>query len=300
MKKFLNAAVVSLLALTICPPLSAQNYDKEIKKLEFEVSGGLAPIHQHDIFYSRIYGISSFIDQYADFYQLTVETTGDEVKKIDKLIPLNLSLNYNFSPTWCLKIGFEYSSGKAFTARDHTVNWTDTAETHNYRYDYRLSSLMPYVGVESRFSSFGVYANIGFNITDFSFTQDFEYAEGANRVTTQDTYDVKGKAAAVTIGGKYMIKLGNKARLFLKIEYLYLKINSFAGEKKSSVETSTGPNLSESVEGTIYSYEINPYGSGWFEFWDLYAAEPENRELRNISKMGLDLSCIRVMIGFSF
>lgn len=262
------------------------------KKLEFEVSGGIALINEHDSFYDRISGTNSFIAQYAQYYLLTADLSGDEVNKLKTLKPLNLSLNYNISKNWYIKIGFEYSSGKTFTEQQNTVKWNGTTEKYHYTYDYRISSLLPYLGIETRFSSFGFYANVGFNITDFSFIQTLRYEEGGSLLLDEEeTYDTRGKSAAFIVGGKYMLKLGRRVKLLLKFEYLYLKINSFNGDKNNS---------SGIVEGTIYTYDMNPYGIDWFPFWDLHQSEPDDPSIRNVNTLGLDLSCLRIMIGFSF
>jgi hypothetical protein len=294
MKQTLTILFSILLVLNLAGNLFSQTGEQigGLKKLEFEVSGGIALIHEHDNFYNRISGTKEFIAQYAQYYDLTTALSGETVYKIKKLIPFNLSLNYNLSKIWRLKIGFEYSSGKALTEQQHTVKWAGVTETYDYSYDYRLSYLMPYLGVEGRFSSFGFYMNIGFNITDFSFTQALRYEEGGVLLLEEDeVYDVRGKAVAFVLGGKYMLKLGRKLKLLLKLEYLFLNINSFKGEKKVNGGTKVG---------TLYTFDLNPYAVGSFEYWDLYESEPDKPEIRNIGKLGLDLSCLRLMIGFSF
>lgn len=294
MKKIAMEVLVMLLALTLNFNLFSQINEKytDKKKFEFEVSGGIALIREHDNFYNRISGTNDLINQYAQYYKLTVDLSGDEVNKIKMFTPFNLSLNYKFSKSWYLKIGFEYSSGKTFTGQQYTINWNGTTETYDYDYDYRISSLMPFIGVGTRFFSLGLYANIGFNITDFSFSQSLRYKEGGVLLLEEDdTYDSREKSIAFILGGKYMIRLGQKVKLLLKLEYLYLNLNSFKGEKKNS---------SGIEEGTIYTYEINPYGIDWLPFWDLHESEPDDPAIRNVTKLGLDLSCLRLMIGFSF
>jgi len=272
--------------------LSRNSETDTAKKLEFEVSGGIALINEHDSLYHRISGTNNLIAQYAQYYQLSSDVSGDEVKKLKMLMPLNFSLNYNIKKNWYIKIGFEYSSGKTFNEQQNSVKWNGTTETYHYQYDYRVSSLLPYVGIETRFSSFGIYANVGFNITDFSFTQALRYEEnGSLLLDEEEIYDTKGKSAALILGGKYMLKLGRKVKLLLKLEYLYLKINSFNGEKNTAAGI---------VEGTIYTYDTNPYDIDWFPFWDLHQSEPDDPSIRNVNTLGLDLSCLRIMIGFSF
>lgn len=285
-----------LFTFLLQPALFPQDIEKDVekKKLEVEVSGGGAFIHAHDQFYNRVSGTYSLIDQYAQHYRQSAELSGDDLHKMKILMPLNLSLNYSFSRHWFLKIGFEYSSGKAFTAQQYTIDWDGKEETYDYDYSYRLSSLMPFIGIETRFSAFGIYAEVGYNITDFSFTQFLKYKEDDDMLLEEgDFYDTGGRAVAVILGGKYMIRCGRKAKLLLKMEYLYLKIDSFSGDKKNSSGTTTG---------TLYTYEQDPYSMGWLPYWDLFESEsdPGKMGFRNIKRLGLDLSCARLLIGFSF
>jgi hypothetical protein len=296
MKKESLIVFMMILTFLLQPALFPQDSDKDLekKKLEIEVSGGAAFIHAHEQFYNRVRGTYSLIDQYAHYYQNSASLSGDDLQQMKILMPLNLSLNYAFSRNWFLKIGFEYSSGKAFTAQQYTIDWNGKEETYDYDYSYRLSSLMPFIGVGYRFSSFGIYTVVGYNITDFSFTQVLKYEEDGDVLLEEgDFYDTGGRSLAVILGGKYMIRCGRKAKLLLKMEYLYLKIGSFTGNKT---------NGSGTTAGTLYSYEQNPYNMDWIPYWDLYGSEsePEKMGFRNIKRLGLDLSCARLLIGFSF
>lgn len=295
---FLVLLVFLNLNLSLFPQINEQEIEK--RKLEFEVSGGLSLIREHDELYSRISGNATLIDQYVQFYGLTSSSTAGEIGKIKTFIPLNLSLNYKFSRHWYLRVGFEYSSGKTSTDQGYQIGWNGIDEIHQYNYDYRLTSLMPFIGLGTRFSSFGIYANVGFNITDFTLTQNFQYTEGNNWIKVNETYNTRGKTVALTLGWKYMIKLAKKLKFLVKLEYLYLKIGSFSGEKDKSGSTSGGESFSESLEGTIYTYKINPYEAQSFEYWDLHPTPPNDPALQNIKELGIDLSCIRIMVGFSF
>jgi hypothetical protein len=56
----------------------------------------------------------------------------------------------------------------------------------------------------------------------------------------------------------------------------------------------------ELQDATFYRYEWNPFGLGWFDYWDAFETDPVQVDKRNIQKMGLNLSSVRFMIGVSF
>jgi len=274
--------------------------ESEKKKLEFEVSGGIALIPGHDEFYSRISGNAQLIEQYVKYYNLVSSSGSGELGKIKGVLPLNFSLNYRVSRGWYIKIGFEFTSGKAATDQDYQVEWAGGSEGYRYRYDYRLAYLMPFFGLEKRFSAFALYGLMGFNYTDFTLNQDFEYSAGDDWLKVSDTYDTRNRTFTAALGSKFMVKMGKKARLLLKAEYLYLKLASFAGEKRSAISNSAGESSTQSREGTIYAFDVNPYGLGTIPYWDLYATLPDEPGLQNVRKMGINLSCFRIMLGYSF
>jgi len=106
---------------------------------------------------------------------------------------------------------------------------------------------------------------------------------------------------SVIVGGKYMYKIGKKVRLLVKLEYLYSKIRELNGDKLSTGSNSSGESFSESIlDGILYNFEMNPYGTGWIKYWDMYKSLPNESWIRNPVKLNLDLSSIRLVIGFSF
>jgi len=280
-------------------PQYGQDEERE-RKLEFEVSGGLSFISKHDDFYSRIAGNEILVNQYSQYYGVTLVSESGEIGKIKYFIPLNLSLNYKLSRNTYLKIGFEFSSGKTTTTQRIRVQWDDTVESYSYDYDYRLASLMPYIGLETRFSSFGIYATVGYNFTDFTLNQYFEYTVGQQKLNVADEYDTRGKTIAFTLGGKYIINMGKKNHLLIKAEFLYLKVGSFTGDKVTNGSYSSGETFSETSEGTIYIYEIDPYEIEGFNYWELYQTIPDGTNPQGAKELSINLSSLRIMIGFSF
>ena len=81
-----------------------------------------------------------------------------------------------------------------------------------------------------------------------------------------------------------------------------LKVSTLEGSRAGSGSTPAGQIISETIEGTAYAFEWNPYGREGFDYWDLFegTGTDTNPEMRNFSKLELQLSSFRVMIGISF
>lgn len=198
-------------------------------------------------------------------------------------------------------MGFELSSKSISSEKSYHITPNGVEEEHKYDLENKVGYLMPFIGFETRISSFGFYANLGMNFATFSHTQNFNYSENNYSQEREDKFDVKGSGMGVIVGGKYMYKIGNKIKVLIKLEYIYSKIKSLNGDKFSTGSNSSGGNFSESVlDGTLYSFEMNPYETGWINYWDMYESLPDESWIRNPVKLNLDLSSIRLMIGFSF
>jgi hypothetical protein len=301
MKKIMILIAI-LLSLTL---LSADNTSKKYK-IEVEASAGIGILHSHDSLYQRTSGTDFLIAQYAQLTGANAQVSSIQSHEaIKRLIPVNIGVNFNVHSNWYLKMGVEFSSGNTSSDTTYLLPLYGLNENYIYDFEYKISNLMPYLGIETRFSNFGVFLNLGYNTTSFSHTYGLKYSEGDNyQHTLTESFDTKGNGLGVTIGGKYMVNLGARAKVFLKLEYLYLKIGSFSGDKSISGSNSLGETFSNSSDGTIYSYQTNPFGIGWYDFWDVYEDIPNmsatSFPIRNTEKLSLDLSCIRLMLGFSF
>jgi len=268
-------------------------------KLDFEVSLGFSKPEFKEIYY-RESGINKIINQYALFYNVTPSSSG-EFKEIKSMLPFNFTINYNLKRNLYLKMGFELSSKSILSEKSYHITPNGVEEAHKYNLKNKVGYLMPFVGFETRISSFGFYANLGINFANFSLTQDFNYSENNYMQEREDKFNVKGKGMSMIIGGKYMYKIGKKIRLLIKLEYFYSKIRELNGDKFSTGLNCSGESFSESIlDGTLYSFEMNPYETGWINYWDMYKSLPNESWIRNPVKLNLNLSSIRLMIGFSF
>ena len=274
-------------------------FSKMKNKLDFEVSLGFSKPELKEIYY-RDSGIDSIINQYALFYNVTPSSSG-EFGEIKSMLPFNFTINYNLKKNLYLKMGFELSSKSISSEKSYQLTPNGVKEVHKYDLKNKVGYLMPFIGFETRISSFGFYANLGMNFANFSHTQNFNYSENNYSQEREDKFDVKGSGMGVIVGGKYMYKIGKKIRVLIKLEYFYSKIKSLNGDKFSTGSNSSGESFSESVlDGTLYSFEMNPYEIAWINYWDMYKSLPNESWIRNPVKLNLDLSSIRLMIGFSF
>jgi len=268
-------------------------------RLDFEVSLGFSKTELKEIYY-RDSGIDSIINQYARFYNVTSSSSG-EFGEIKSMLPFNFIINYNLKKNLYLKMGFELSSKSISSEKSYQLTQNGVEEVHKYNLKNKVGYLMPFVGFEARISPFGFYANLGMNFATFSHTQDFNYSENNYSQEREDKFDVKGSGMGVIVGGKYMYKIGKKIRVLIKLEYFYSKIRQLNGDKFSTGSNSSGESFSESIlDGILYSFEMNPYETGWIKYWDMYKSLPNESWIRNPVKLNLDLSSIRLMIGFSF
>ena len=274
-------------------------FSKMKNKLDFEVSFGFLKPEFKEIYF-RDSGVDSLVNQYARFYNVTPSSSG-EFKEIKSMLPFNFTINYNLKKNLYLKMGFEFSSKSISSEKSYQLTPNGVKEVHKYNLKNKVGYLMPFIGFGTRISSFGFYANLGMNFANFSHTQDFSYSENNYMQEREDEFNVKGKGMSVIIGGKYMYKIGGKIRVLIKLEYFYSKIKSLNGDKFSTGLNSFGESFSESIlDGTLYSFEMNPYEIAWINYWDMYKSLPNESWVRNPVKSNLDLSSIRLMIGFSF
>jgi len=81
---------------------------------------------------------------------------------------------------------------------------------------------------------------------------------------------------------------------------MYLNIGTLKGKQESTATDESGGSQKETEEGTLYTYEINPYSQGWINYWDLHANTPQGMKYQNVEKMKLNLSSLRLTLGFRF
>lgn len=288
-------SLIILLSFTLLLPAQEAKQKKE-KKYSIEISMGIAPINPKQLFY-RASGIDELVSQYADFYGLDTTFTG-EFKQNKRMMPFNFSLSYSLKKKWYLRAGVEYAYSNSSSGKEYQLEWLGVTENHQYALSYKLSYLMPQVSIGIRLTNaFDLYGSVGLSFSRFTYSEDVETKLGpANEISTHAIYKAKGTAPGLIMGLKYRIKL-KKIYALVKLEYLLLKVNQFKGSKSFQSGGTVGD---EVQDGTFYQFEWNPYLMGWFDYWDAFETDPSPTDRQNINKMSLDLSCIRLMIGFSF
>lgn len=268
------------------------------KKMEYVISAGFSISKPAELFYSAL-GMESMISQYSGFYGLT-ETDSGTFKENFVGIPFNFTVNYRLSEDLFLKFGAEYSAFGNSSSKEFTLDWENLTEKFDYKLENKISNIMPFVGIEKRFSSFGIYALLGFNLTSLTHNRDLNYSEDGYTMEENEEYKVSGSGIGIVLGAKFMIKVGKKNGVFIKLEYSYAKSGSFNGDRLTVSSDSEGASYSGSKSGSLYTYEYNPYGLGGFNWWELHENSPSGSAVTNEKGFSLDLSRIRLLIGFAF
>ncbi len=295
MKRIIILCWVIFLSFTLL--LTAQEAkQKKEKKYSIEISVGAGSTNPQQILH-RAHGTETLISQYADFYQLDVTTTG-QFDQSKMMIPFNFSVCYSLKKKLYFRAGIEYAYNNSSSGKEFQLASQGFSEYHEYAFSSKISYLMPQVGIGLRITNaFDLYGSLGLGLSRFTYTEDLnsEMSPG-NELSTRTIYKAKGTSPALLMGIKYRIKL-KKIYTFLKLEYLLLKVNRFKGSKSYEL----GGSVEDEVQdGTFYHFEWDPYSSGRFDYWEIFETDPTGTDKQNVVEMGLNLSCIRLMIGFSF
>jgi hypothetical protein len=272
--------------------------ETEIKKLEYEISLGLSLAFSDEL-YNRVSGIDNLIEQYAQNYGVDYTASGSFSKSV-MFFPIQALVNFHLKKNIFLKGGVEYGFSSSSPQNVYRVMWDGNTEEHDFSLANKLSYIMPFFGGELRFSSFGIYANLGLNFLSLNYQQNMDYSDGSYWSKREDTIKASGIGFGFLLGGKYRIQLKKKINLLVKIEFFYLSVGSFSGSKSSTISDSAGSSSSDSINGDIYSYEMNPYSQEWFYHWDLFESAPSEAWYRSVSKLSLNLYCIRILFGIIF
>lgn len=268
------------------------------KKIEYVISAGISLVKPESLLIKNT-GIDTSVSQYADVFGLTQSSSG-EFKENLKGIPLNLMVNYKLSEGLYLKFGGEFATMSNSSSKIYSVSWPGTKETMDFSLTNSITNIMPFVGIEKRFSSFGIYAILGLNLTSFNHTNTLNLSDNSSSMESVEEIKASGTGIGINIGAKYMIKFKDKFGIIIKLEYALHKIGSFSGDKITTVSDSVGENYSTTESGSIYLYDLDPYGNGGFGWWDLHNATPSGNDVSNVSEFSMNLSRIRFLIGFSF
>ena len=281
-------------------------FSQKEKKIEFELSVGVARVNPEFI-YLRSSGSDELLDRYARHYQAAYTSTG-EPSETKQLIPFSFSANYRINKQLYIKAGVDYSfSGTNTSENESRVTWSDFYEQYDYQLTDKVSYLMPHIGIGYGKGSLGIYGAIGMGFARFTYTENLSYSESEPGYSydSEETFELKGTAPGVIIGVKYRLPFLNKSPgkgigVFIKLEAVLLKVNSFSGTKTTVASDSQGERLSQTEEGTLYQFQWDPFDNRGFDFWDIYETLPSDPTRRSFEEMGLNFSGIRLMIGVSF
>ncbi len=276
-------------------PLIAKETPKSFfSKINFEFSGYLSRSSYPDLIL-RANSVGAILKQYSDFYNIAYSQTGD-VSDTYNAIPLNLSINYHLKNKIYLRLGVEYFKTINKFTQNHLVDWgQNLTEIISVDLDSNIQYYSPYIGAEYRFSKFAAYLEANITLLKHHYIENITF-HGLNSNSTKTIINTTANPVGLKLGIKYSIKITKNLNAIAKLEYSYLNVSSFKGEK--SVLRSD-ENNAINTEGIVYKYETNPYNSTWIPTWDLLN-NPDNGELQNLEKMSMGLSGIRFIIGISF
>jgi len=267
-------------------------------KFDFEVAVGLG-LTDSGALYDRASGIDSLMDQYVSNYAIDPVSSG-EFKKNFLLLPLQATVHYRLSRSWFIKGGLEFGTGGIGSEKTFSVDWEGPVEVHAHDLSTKISYLMPYVGVETRFSAFGFYGAAGLGFLSLSDTSSTRIEDGSYAYTRDDEIHATGVGPGLLLGGKYRIRLGRKTDMVVKLELAYITCGSLKGDRKTEARDTMGATFNESVDGTIYGFETDPYGLGWYRTWELLAVPPSGGDVRDVGEIRLALSSVRLLVGIAF
>jgi hypothetical protein len=306
MKLFKLTIHILLLILMVTPAVFAgdsNGNEGDDKKIGVEVAFGFSSMNPSSI-YERTDGTVAVIGQYARHYSLTSTVTG-QIDQKKNALPISLSVNYRLNEKLYLNAGFDFASNNASSEVGYSLAWPNFNETFDYTVGNKVSYFMPRIGVGYKTSAVDLCGSLGIGMAKFKHDEALGYSEGTYGYTVDENFDVKGSGLGLILGVKYWVKLGNKllgpkVRPFVKLEAMMLKVGSLTGTKTKTSKDTAGDGSSETVDGTLYGYNWNPYGKGNVSYWDVYDTTPDDATKSNFEKTSLNLSGIRLMIGISF
>jgi hypothetical protein len=268
------------------------------KKFGLELSVGFGLSKPAD-FHTKASGVDDFIHQYSQQLGAQYQTTGQFTENLS-MIPVSAAALYQLSDGLYLKGGLELSFGNQSSEKSFAITAPTFDEQNDYLIENKITTFMPFVGIEKRFSNFGVYALLGYNNVKLKNTFQRDFAQDGYTSQIIDLHDVSGSAASFVIGANYRFSLGDTGHLLVKLEYLYSKFSELTGSRNRSGSSSTGETVNDTIEGTLYSYRVDVYNTSSFYTWDMFEEEPTSSWISDVAPLALDISSIRLLVGFAF
>lgn len=272
------------------------------KPFGVELSIGAAATDPSQLFL-RTRGIDKLLEQFVSHYGGSSSASG-AFKETKLMLPFNLSLRYTLSERWFLKGGLELAIGSNQSQKEYTLTALGNSETQRFELNRNLSYIMILIGGGYRLgNAFELYGLAGLGLPRMTHTEQFSSESNQMNSASTREYAVSGSAPALLLGGQYRIPLAKKddrtsLHAFIKLEILLMNCSTLDGTKTISYQ-GTGDS-EETVTGTLYRYQWNPYAAGGFEYWDLHSAAPSANGFSNVEPLSLNLTSIRLMTGIAF
>ena len=267
-------------------------------KYEFEASFGTAS-NDFEEFYLKDQSSGKLISQYASLSGGSFSESGS-LADLGSFMPISLGANYMVAKDLYVKGGVEFASVSGDGSKDYSIQWGGLSETYAYQFSHKFSYVLPYVGIEKRFNNFGIYLNLGMNSIKYDYQLSKAYTEQAYTENTNETIKASGSAFSLMIGAKYRVRIVNRLHAFVKVEYLMSSLSSISADSTMTGSNSDGGSVSDSVSGTIYTFNTDPYSNGKIQEWGVFQTLPTESWLDGFTEMSLKLSTIRISLGLSF
>lgn len=288
--------VVLLMVLLLSGPVPVSGQDSD--QWRIEVSGGFS-LTKPALVADRLNGIQSLELQYAEHYNVATNTPGGFNENILQ-IPFQLSVSKRLTSRWIVSGGLDFGFGGSVSDKGYEFLWYNGTEYHQHQITNRISFLMPFGGVEYQWSLLGLFARIGFGKIFFNSTSDVSVSEPGYSQENAESYKMSGWGLGVELGTKFAFKWGERKKISLRIGYHLLSSASFNGSKEITQSNSLNESVSQTIEGDLFRFDLDPYGIEGIPFWDIAGQPPDGPEFSNVIKSGFTISLLRIMVGISF
>jgi hypothetical protein len=289
MRRILFILIITVMIVT---PLFSKG------KIQFDISYGISSFNRDSDLFLRDRAAVQWSEwnyNYSSYLSYSIEENLEEIKR---LLPFRVSGSYELKNGWSVLAGLEWSSTKTSSEIQSVGNWETYSEYSASQLDYKLSYVMPFIGIEKKISFFSLYSGICWNFAALKHTTQGSFSLTGNPTPIYtENYDTKGRAPGAIFGVKFRLKVIKGLSFHIKLEGLLLKIPSFSGSFDGE---RAGPVYSQR-EGYIYTYA--DWATG-IRSWDLFSSSfistLAEGSIRDPEKMGLSFSSLRIILGISF
>ncbi len=265
-------------------------------KIQFDLSYGISSFNRDSDLFLRDRATVQWAEwsyNYSGYLSYSIEKN---LEKIKRLPLFRISGSYEIKNGWLILAGLEWNSTSTTSEMQSVGNWETYSEHSAYRMDYKLSYVMPFIGIEKKISLFSLYSGICWNFAALKHTYRGSFALNGNPTPTYtETYDTKGGAPGAIFGVKFRLKVSKGFSFHIKLEGLLLKISSFFGSLNYE------GHVFFQRKGHIYTYGDWATGIKSWDIFDIsFISTLAEGNIRNPEKLGLSFSSLRLILGISF